>query len=38
MAAGFKTFSLIVIPIAKPALGNRGGSGVLLAWNEFQFP
>ena len=33
----FKTFSLIVIPIAKPALGTAAVLEFLVAWNEFQF-
>ena len=37
LAAVFKTFSLIVIPIAKPALGTAAVLEFLVAWNEFQF-
>ena len=33
----FRTFTTIVTPIAKPALGTAAVLEFLLAWNEFQF-
>lgn len=33
----FKTFSYIILPLTKPALGTAAVLEFLLAWNEFQF-
>jgi raffinose/stachyose/melibiose transport system permease protein len=36
-AGFFKTYSAIILPIAKPALGTAAVLQFLAAWNEFQF-
>ncbi|SHJ14045.1 carbohydrate ABC transporter membrane protein 2, CUT1 family [Clostridium cavendishii DSM 21758] len=36
-AGFFKTFSSVILPVAKPAFATAGVLQFLLAWNEFQF-